>query len=50
MAYLSFAVLVAALHRQFVQHSQQMEGFLRLEGEQVEVHQQEAHRLSKLLF
>lgn len=48
--YLSFAVLVASLHREFVQHSQQVEGLLWLEGEQVEIHQQEAHRLCKLFF
>lgn len=48
--YLSFAVFVASLHREFVQHSQQVEGLLWLEGEQVEIHQQEAHRLCKLFF
>lgn len=48
--YLSFAVLVASLHREFVQHRQQVEGLLWLEGEQVEIHQQEAHRLCKLFF
>lgn len=47
--YLSFAVLVASLYREFVQHSQQVEGLLWLEGEQVQIHQQEAHSLSKLL-
>lgn len=48
--YLSFAILAAAaLHREFVQHGQQVEGLLRLEGEQVQVHQQEAHGLSKPL-
>lgn len=50
MEYLSFAILVASLYRQFVQHRQQMQGLLWLEGEQVQIHQQEAHSLSKLLF
>lgn len=49
-AHLSFAVFVVSVCRQFVEHSQQVEGLLRLEREQVEVHQKEAHGLSKLLF
>lgn len=48
--YLSFAAFVAPLYREFVHHSQEMEGLLWLEGEQVEIHQQEADSLSKLLF
>jgi len=48
-AYLSFAVLAAALEGQLVQHGQQVEGLLWLEGEQVQVHQQETHGLGELL-
>lgn len=47
--YLSFAVLVAP-NRELIEHGQQMEGLLWLEGQQVQVDQQEANRLSKLLF
>lgn len=50
MWYLCFAILVAPLHREFVQYSQEVEGLLWLEGEQVQIHQQETHGLSKLLF
>lgn len=49
-AHLSFAAFVVSMCRQFVEHSQQMEGLLRLEREQIQVHQEEAHGLSKLLF
>ena len=48
-AYLSFPVLVVPLHGQLLQDSQQMQSLLRLECEEVQVHQQEAHRQRKLL-
>lgn len=49
-AHLSFAVFVVSMCRELVEHSQQVEGLLRLEREQVQIHQKEAHGLSKLLF
>lgn len=50
VAHLSFAVFVVSMCRQLVEYSQQMEGLLGLECEQVQIHQEEAHGLSKPLF